>query len=260
MRFRSVLAAGLVLLGATTPVWAVDSDGDGVDDGLDLCDNTPLDTPVDAEGRPLGDIDSDCDTDLEDYSLFQQGFTGPLAHPPPILTVPVGNPGNANDTHGAGYGGVAYAYNMGKYEVTAGQYAEFLNAVAGVDTYGLYNTAMWTHGYGCQIERFDGTGTAGDPYQYRVAGDWADRPVNYVSWGDAARFANWLQNGQPTGAQDLTTTEDGSYYLNGATSNAELLAVVREPDARTTTAVVACTTISRRAVTVFRITSTTAAI
>jgi len=36
----------------------------------------------------------------------------------------------------------------------------------------------------------------------------------------------------PTGAQDLTTTEDGSYFLNGATSDAALLAVVREPDAR----------------------------
>jgi formylglycine-generating enzyme required for sulfatase activity len=55
--------------------------------------------------------------------------------------------------------------------------------------------------------------------------------VNYVSWGDAARFANWLHNGQPTGVQDLTTTEDGSYYLNGATSDLALLAVDRQPDA-----------------------------
>ena len=56
-----------------------------------------------------------------------------------IDTVPVGNLGNTNDTHGAGYGAVDYAYNVGKYEVTAGQYTEFLNAVGGVDTYGLYN-------------------------------------------------------------------------------------------------------------------------
>ena len=59
---------------------------------------------------------------------------------------------------------------------------------------------------------------------------WANRPVNYVSWGDAARFANWLHNGQPTGAQDLSTTEDGAYYLNGATTDAALLAVKREAD------------------------------
>ena len=37
---------------------------------------------------------------------------------------------------------MAYTYNIGKYEVTAGQYTAFLNAVAGVDTYGLYNTNM----------------------------------------------------------------------------------------------------------------------
>ena len=148
-----------------------------------------------------------------------------------IDTVPVGNPGNANDTHGDGYGGVAYTYNIGKYEVTAGQYAEFLNAVAGVDTYRLYSTEMWSSVRGCKVERFGGGGTKGDPYQYRVASDWADRPVNYVSWGDAARFSNWLHNGQPTGAQNLTTTEDGSYFLIGAMTNAELLGITRALDA-----------------------------
>ena len=54
----------------------------------------------------------------------------------------------------------------------------------------------------------------------------AAAPVNVVSWGDVARFSNWMQNGQPTGAQDLTTTEDGSYYLNGAMTDAALLAGV----------------------------------
>jgi formylglycine-generating enzyme required for sulfatase activity len=61
-----------------------------------------------------------------------------------------------------------------------------------------------------------------------VAGDYANRPVNHVSWGDAARFANWLHNGQPSGAQNASTTEDGAYYLNGATSDAALLAVTRK--------------------------------
>ncbi|MHC4091184.1 MAG: SUMF1/EgtB/PvdO family nonheme iron enzyme [Planctomycetota bacterium] len=154
-----------------------------------------------------------------------------------IETVTVGNPGNAGELSGEGAGGqgpdricgaVDYVYNIGKFEVTAEQYTEFLNAVAATDTYGLYNPDMWTHSRGCKIER---TGSSGS-YSYSVAVDWADRPVNYVPWGDAARFANWLHNGQPTGAQDLTTTEDGSYYLDGASnSNVELAAVVREPDA-----------------------------
>ncbi|MHC4063105.1 MAG: formylglycine-generating enzyme family protein [Planctomycetota bacterium] len=235
-RLMTILAlvTGLVLLGAASPVWAVDSDGDGTDDFYDVCDNTPPGMAVDAEGRPLGDIDKDCDTDLEDYALFQQGFTGPLAPLVVIVTAPVGNPGNADDTHGDGYGGVAYTYNIGKYEVTAGQYTEFLNAVAATDTYGLYNTNMDSTSQGCQITQ---NGTSGS-YTYDFSGrpsgteaDWADRPVNYVSWGDAARFANWLHNGQPTGPQDLTTTEDGSYFLNGATSHAALMLITREPDA-----------------------------
>ena len=155
-----------------------------------------------------------------------------------IETVPVGNPDNADDTHGDGYGGVDYVYNIGMYEVTAGQYTEFLNAVAATDTYGLYNMDMDNDEYGCQITRnadsgsytYDfGGGTVEAPGS--TASDWADRPVNYVSWGDAARFANWLHNGQPAGAQDMSSTEDGSYYLNGAATNEELLSVMREADA-----------------------------
>jgi len=83
---------------------------------------------------------------------------------------------------------------------------------------------MWSNDYGCKIERSGSSGS----YTYAVAADWEDRFVNYVNWGDAARFANWLTNGMPTGAQDLTTTEDGSYFLDGATSDAELLAVTRK--------------------------------
>ena len=156
-----------------------------------------------------------------------------------IETVPVGNPGNAGEWSGESYGGygtdricgaVDYEYNIGKFELTAGQYTEFLNAVADTDTYGLYNTSMgdpteWT--LGCNIQRSGSSGS----YTYSVAGNWADRPVNYVSWGDAARFCNWLENGQPAGAQDLTTTEDGSYLLDGAKSWGDLMGVTRKPNA-----------------------------
>ncbi len=153
-----------------------------------------------------------------------------------IETVTVGHPGNDGELSGAGAGGlgpdricgaVDYAYNIGMYEVTAGQYTEFLNAVAETDTYLLYNTEMWPGSYGCKIEQSGSSGS----YSYSVSPDWADRPVNYVSWGDATRFANWLHNGQPTGAQDLTTTEDGSYFLNGAMTNEQLLEVVRKSNA-----------------------------
>ena len=139
----------------------------------------------------------------------------------------VGNTGNTDDIHGSGYGAVSYAYGIGTYEVTAGQYTEFLNAVAADDTYGLYNERMADPAHiegddfpfgGANIQR---SGSAGS-YSYSVAAAWEDRPVNYVSWGDVARFSNWLTNGMPSGAQDASTTEEGAYSLNGGTTSSAL--------------------------------------
>ncbi len=141
--------------------------------------------------------------------------------------VPVGDPGNINDTHGDGYGGVADPYLIGKYEVTNAQYIEFLSAVATVgDPNGLYNTDMaGTYG---GIDR-TGLGTAGNPWVYSAKGgdgNWLNRPVNHVSWYDTLRFSNWLHNGQLTGAQDASTTENGAYEMSLGDG------VVRKPGAR----------------------------
>jgi sulfatase modifying factor 1 len=128
-----------------------------------------------------------------------------------IDTVAVGNAGNAPDT--TGYGRVAYTFHIGKYEVTAGQYAAFLNAVAKTDTYGLYNSNMWSSSYGCKIQQ---SGVSGN-YTYSVQADWANGHVNYVSYWDACRFANWLHNGQGEGG-----SESGAYTMaaNGGTYDA----------------------------------------
>ena len=130
--------------------------------------------------------------------------------------VAVGDIGNTADTNG--YGSVGYTYNIGKYEVTAVQYTDFLNAKAKTDTYGLYNTAMADPSggtLGCNIQR-SGGGTEANPYSYTVANEWANRPVNYVSYWDSCRFTNWISNGQGTG-----DTETGAYTLttNGMENN-----------------------------------------
>ena len=139
-----------------------------------------------------------------------------------IEWVTVGNPGNAADpATGDLYGSVGYEYKIGKHEITAGQYTEFLNAVAATDTYGLYNTNMWSDGEGCKIQQ---SGSSGN-FTYSVAPDYANRPVNFVSWYDCLRFCNWLHNGQPAGSQDTTTTEDGAYDMSLGNS------VVRKPAA-----------------------------
>lgn len=54
------------------------SDGDGVDDADDVCCQTPPGVPVDSTGRPLGDLDLDCDVDQADFAIFQRAYTGPL--------------------------------------------------------------------------------------------------------------------------------------------------------------------------------------
>ena len=69
-----------------------------------------------------------------------------------IETVTVGNPGNANDEYG--FGSVSYNYEIGKYEITAGQYCEFLNAVAKNDVYRLWNSGMAKE-EGCQITQHE---------------------------------------------------------------------------------------------------------
>jgi formylglycine-generating enzyme required for sulfatase activity len=127
--------------------------------------------------------------------------------------VTVGDPGNAADD--TGHGAVDDIYVISKYEVTNAQYAEFLNAVAATDPHELYSTHMGS-GLG-GITR----GGSSDSYTYEAMASREQRPVNHVSFYDALRFTNWLYNGQPAGAQDPTTTEDGAYtiiaenYLSG---------------------------------------------
>jgi len=145
-----------------------------------------------------------------------------------IATVPVGNPGNLADP-AAGFpevGSVGYNYSIGEYDVTVGQYTAFLNAVAATDTYGLYNPSMATD---LNVAGIAQNGTAGN-YSYSVIGS-PNHPITYVSWGDAARFTNWLANDQPNGAEGPGTTETGSYTLNGATTIADLNAVLRNANA-----------------------------
>ncbi|MBN8459425.1 MAG: SUMF1/EgtB/PvdO family nonheme iron enzyme [Verrucomicrobia bacterium] len=121
--------------------------------------------------------------------------------------VTVGNPGNAADT--TGHGAVAYEYKIAKNETTIGQYCEFLNAKAKSDPYALYSTNMATSTYIAGISR---TGSSGS-FEYSVIGGTANKPITFVSWFDAARFCNWLHNGQGSGS-----TETGAYTLNGAIS------------------------------------------
>jgi len=135
--------------------------------------------------------------------------------------VPVGNIGNSNDaadSNSMSFGKVDYYYNISKYETTYGQYAEFLNAVAKSDPNGLFNPGMQQD---LLLNGITRTGVDGN-YSYSVAPSTGspltqntegseNKPVTYVNYLDAIRFANWMHNGKGTGS-----TESGAYLITTA--------------------------------------------
>jgi len=153
------------------------------------------------------------------------------AHAVSIDWVPIGNPGNAPDTasnclnSAPDCGSVAYSYYISKYEITNAQYAEFLNAKATSDPLGLYNANMGSDSTDGGITQSGSSGS----YTYLVKAGFENKPVNYVSFYDALRFSNWLNNDQGSG-----DTETGAYTLLGGTAEpSNGMTVTRNPSATT---------------------------
>jgi formylglycine-generating enzyme required for sulfatase activity len=135
----------------------------------------------------------------------------PLPTPDPADAIPefviVAAPGNPTDVE-TGFGAVDEVYEAGTVEVPNGAYVDFLNHVAATDTNALYDLQMTSDPRGGILR----SGAPG-AYTYDTKPYMAMKPVNFVSWLDAARYVNWLENGKPAGPQDPTTTEKGSYDL-----------------------------------------------
>ncbi len=116
--------------------------------------------------------------------------------------VTVGSANNAADTttyRTSGAGAVAYDYQIGKYEITAAQWAAFLNQVdpQGVNTYSLWNTNQKNNLMGGAINN-NGVGV-GNRYVVTAG---ATKPIVQLTWRSAARFCNFLTSGN---------TEQGVY-------------------------------------------------
>ena len=127
--------------------------------------------------------------------------------------VTVGDPGNSDDTTGpVNYGGVSATFDIMKFEFTNQQYVQFLNTVdsTGINPNAIYNTLMGSSVRGGIS--FTSGNSAGTKYAVRT--NMGNKPVNYVSWFDAARVSNWLHNG----ATSTSSMESGAYFLNNATS------------------------------------------
>ena len=121
--------------------------------------------------------------------------------------VTVGDPGNAADD--TTYGAVATSFQIMKYEFTNQQYTDFLNSVdpSGTNPNSVYNTNQGSNARG----GISFTSGAASGSKYAVRSNMGDKPVNYVSWFDAARVSNWLMNG----ATGTSSTETGAYTLVG---------------------------------------------
>ena len=113
--------------------------------------------------------------------------------------VTVGDPGNAADS--TGYGSVSYAYQMGKYDVTVGQYCQLLNAVAASDTYGLYNSGMAVGAYaGYPTVGITQSGSLGS-YTYSVS---YNASAGAATWPMTPAFTR-LRRPRPTTRRSLTS-------------------------------------------------------
>ena len=121
--------------------------------------------------------------------------------------VTVGDPGNTADT--TTYGAVATSFQIMKYEFTNRQYTDFLNSVDanGTNPYSVYDAIMGSNARG----GISFTSGASIGSKYAARPNMGDKPVNYVSWFDAARVSNWYQNG----ATSSSSTETGAYTLGG---------------------------------------------
>jgi formylglycine-generating enzyme len=94
--------------------------------------------------------------------------------------VDVGNPGNADDTHGAGYGGVPYNYQIAVHEVSE-------SMITAANTAGSLGLTQDTRG--------------------------VDKPSTSISWNKAARFVNWLNTSNGfQAAYNFTTQPGGGGY------------------------------------------------
>jgi len=139
-------------------------------------------------------------------AVFVSGTSGlAAAEGLDIEWVTVGDPGNPSDAV-TGRGSVGGVFQISKHEVTRGQYAAFLSAVAATDPH-----ALWNKGQGISRSEADGK------FSYAVSTD--DRlPVVNVSFLDAMRFANWLHHtlsDSPAGPAPAVAaiTETGAYDI-----------------------------------------------
>jgi formylglycine-generating enzyme required for sulfatase activity len=132
----------------------------------------------------------------------------------------IGNPGNAPNTNG--WGSVSAHYRLATYETANAQYVEFLNRIdsSGTNPNGIYSAQMGGDALGGIT--FNSGASSGSKYSVKAGTNpnnvpYGNAPVVFATWFSAARFVNWLSNGQSASTASM---ENGTYALNNQTSGA----------------------------------------
>lgn len=113
-------------------------------------------------------------------------------------------------------GSVSYHYDIMINPVTNQEYVEFLNSVdpSGTNSHLLYSPLMNTNNNGSNNARggiiLNTNNNIGNKYSVKF--NFANKPVVYVSFTNAARMANWLHNNK-----SATLLDSGAYTISGST-------------------------------------------
>jgi len=122
--------------------------------------------------------------------------------------IPIGDPGNApygggSFGHTEGRGRVDYTYRIARTEITTAQWMEYANTFSTLPGNAFFTSP--TH-WGAQTDPT--YGGPGRRWRAKNVKNWDMLPVAGISWQEAARYANWLHNGQ---SSDPASLETGAY-------------------------------------------------
>lgn len=126
-------------------------------------------------------------------------------------------------------GSVGYVYNIGKFEVTTAQWAEFMNAAFDRPANDRIPNVIQPFGWGAVST----TPNTPGGLRWTVPAGNEMIPTGGISWRTAAIYANWLHNGKSTDrAAFLTGAYDVSTFGAGPTGGGFTDQLTRSPGAR----------------------------
>jgi len=155
---------------------------------------------------PYGETPYGAEHLLELYESWHESILTDVEHLPSVVQVPAGKFLMGNLRKGADRSHASYSwcaqrefplhwvyldkYEIGQYEVTIEEYAEFLND--GNDSHWYSDMALTNY---CGLSR---TGSPGQ-YTYVPSSGRGKYPIVFVTWCDALAYCNWLgdKTGQP---------------------------------------------------------------